>query len=560
MTQREITSILRQSRPPQILNDPGELSEKLGMTQELAQKINEISNQPQINILNDQPARKDVFGFDAIVRTLADIILSETTQTPITISVDGEWGTGKTSILRMLEVQARSLQYPCIWLNAWSLESADNLNAAIASGIKDEIELLGEQMRVRKEPLLERLSRVLSEAVVAFLSEFTLPALSTVSSGSGNLLKSASGLAKATLEREREITELATIVTTSHSFEQFIQPLLDLSGHEEPRLIVFIDDIDRALPDQVTTILKNLKLILEIPSCVFVLAMDMSIVARLIEEHYKSQGRNLSLMSLRNVERSNIQIFTGSEEMVGEGFGNKYLEKLVQIRVGVPALTRDAVYSYLDEIGIISEVLEIIRWAPDGEVLNPRRLKRYINWLSISLQLIMSVPKPTSFHNVTALRAMALQRDYPKIHKSLLNGSEPDLESFVARRNISKPSEANDFRSYIHKIPQNELIMFDEFVRRTPILEVDSSGYRSPQIDLYYNYEIGIKRLLQELGQAHPQYLNALVYEHRLLENIARSRQFGDTETGMSERSEIIHRLNELALSTLNVTFNDLYK
>ena len=64
-------------------------------------------------------------------------------------------------------------------------------------------------------------------------------------------------------------------------------------------------------------------------------------------------------MSLHNIKQT-----------IGEGFGNKYLEKLVQIRVAVPGLTRDAIYIYLDETGIIPEVLEILRGGMSNIVQN----------------------------------------------------------------------------------------------------------------------------------------------------------------------------------------------
>jgi hypothetical protein len=76
--------------------------------------------------------------------------------------------------------------------------------------------------------------------------------------------------------------------------------------------------------------------------------------------------------------------------------------------------------------------------------------------------------------------------------------------------------------------------------------------------DVYYRYEIGLRRLRGEMDQRYPRYLDLLIYEQRLGENIAEARLYGDTPTRSAERSEVIHRLNELALSALNESFNDL--
>lgn len=61
------------------------------------------------------------------------------------------------------------------------------------------------------------------------------------------------------------------------------------------------------------------------------------------------------------------------------------------------------------------------------------------------------------------------------------------------------------------------------------------------------------------LSQKLPRrYSEALVYQQRLQENIDKARLYGDTETRRAERSEIVHRLNTLAVSALNTPFNAL--
>jgi len=72
------------------------------------------------------------------------------------------------------------------------------------------------------------------------------------------------------------------------------------------------------------------------------------------------------------------------------------------------------------------------------------------------------------------------------------------------------------------------------------------------------DYDVGVRTLLARLGAAHPNYRDALVYQQRLNDNQGSARLFGDTETRRAERAEIIMQLNSLALTTLNVTFNEL--
>lgn len=76
--------------------------------------------------------------------------------------------------------------------------------------------------------------------------------------------------------------------------------------------------------------------------------------------------------------------------------------------------------------------------------------------------------------------------------------------------------------------------------------------------DNFAHYEIGLASLLTQIGQGHSRYVEGLGYQTRLKENIDGARHHGDSETRRSERSEIIGQLNNLALSVLGKSFNEL--
>lgn len=85
-----------------------------------------------------------------------------------------------------------------------------------------------------------------------------------------------------------------------------------------------------------------------------------------------------------------------------------------------------------------------------------------------------------------------------------------------------------------------------------------SACHRPETEDCYSRYEIGLRRLLEQLGADHPRYSEALTYQHRLIENIEQARRHGDTETLRAERSRIIEQLNRFALEEVGTPFNDL--
>jgi KAP family P-loop domain len=160
----------------------------------------------------------------------------------------------------------------------------------------------------RSEHLLAQVAREVQEETKkkANISRIALKIASFLAKGVASVVPGDSTLSTLTNAIETEanvkdrIEEIASVASTRSAFEDLIANLLDTDTkdtHSHPRLIVLIDDVDRALPDQIMTMLKNLKLILEVDRCVFLLGMDMVIVAHAIENFYKTRTTSVSLSS-----------------------------------------------------------------------------------------------------------------------------------------------------------------------------------------------------------------------------------------------------------------------
>jgi tRNA A37 threonylcarbamoyladenosine biosynthesis protein TsaE len=52
--------------------------------------------------LNDQETATDLLYYEAIAKTVVNLI-RKTPDAPVTIGVHGDWGAGKSSVLKMLE-------------------------------------------------------------------------------------------------------------------------------------------------------------------------------------------------------------------------------------------------------------------------------------------------------------------------------------------------------------------------------------------------------------------------------------------------------------------------
>ena len=95
----------------------------------------------------EENAERLEFEFEGLARTLADLALNRENDTPFTVVVRGDWGRGKTTLLK----RARAIldeegiggqnQRPVktLWFNAWKYPQEDSVLAGLLGGLLDEM-------------------------------------------------------------------------------------------------------------------------------------------------------------------------------------------------------------------------------------------------------------------------------------------------------------------------------------------------------------------------------------------------------------------------------------
>lgn len=82
--------------------------------------------------MGDQPAQDDALGFEPYVKAMADFLTNPLTIPPLTISIEGDWGTGKSSFMTQLEQLLLERGSLTIRFNAWRHDKHEELWAAFA--------------------------------------------------------------------------------------------------------------------------------------------------------------------------------------------------------------------------------------------------------------------------------------------------------------------------------------------------------------------------------------------------------------------------------------------
>src|ERR1043166_212325 len=85
-----------------------------------------ISDQPTKNL------KEDALGFSPYVEAVANFLTDPSTQPPLTISIEGEWGSGKSSFMLMLAALLKEKGQRTVAFNAWRHDKADSLWSAFA--------------------------------------------------------------------------------------------------------------------------------------------------------------------------------------------------------------------------------------------------------------------------------------------------------------------------------------------------------------------------------------------------------------------------------------------
>jgi GTPase SAR1 family protein len=316
---------------------------------------------------SDNETSQDLLGF----KVHADLIRSVVTNPkllPVTLGVFGDWGSGKTSIMKMLEHDLDPDNYPSgspekekyekiavLYFNGWLFEGYDDAKSALLSSILLQ---LGEHKRFGpriKEKVAGLLKSVNWMRVAKFgVKEIGLPALAAYITGGASIVPSLVGSGKKLLNsilphKENEKVENGEEESKSEfnweemikqdqskasamdvrTFRQDFENLLKETNIDS--LVVLIDDLDRCSNERIIENLEAIKLFLNVERTAFVIGADPRIVRHAIEVRYAQ-------MKFKE-ERDPIE---ASERLVTD-----YLEKLIQIPYRLPKLSPAEVESYM---------------------------------------------------------------------------------------------------------------------------------------------------------------------------------------------------------------------
>jgi len=122
---------------------------------------------------------------------------------------------------------------------------------------------------------------------------------------------------------------------------------------------VFIDDLDRCLPEKTIEILEVIKLFLDVPKCIFVIGVEKEVIEKGIEVRYKSKEQKIPIS------------------------GQDYIEKIIQIPFTLPPIREEDMADFIKNLGIGGREKGYVTIVAKYTGCNPRKVKLFLNVLRI---------------------------------------------------------------------------------------------------------------------------------------------------------------------------------
>jgi hypothetical protein len=352
--------------------------------------------------VNDQPTKDDQLGFGPYVEAIAAFLMHKDTRPPLTLSVEGEWGSGKSSFMLQLEERLGAMGAKTVWFNAWRHDKEEELWAAFAVDFTNKLAARAPRLRrwllhlklgylrfdwrhgwfpFAKSVVLLGLFVYLTVAIAkpwdpvgSPLRQFLDPSpasppadataqaprpkledLATLLIGVGGtagylllglivarkvgeIVGNPLQAGLARYVRDPRYKERSSFIDTFHC--DFDRLVRTYAGKD--RVVVFVDDLDRCEVPKAAELMQALNLLIsESAPVYYVLGLDRAKIAAGLAAKYEKLLPYLPAAGAAN----------GAVSFGGSAFGYAYLEKFIQLPFMVPRPTEMDVDKLLDSLG-----------------------------------------------------------------------------------------------------------------------------------------------------------------------------------------------------------------
>jgi nucleoside-triphosphatase THEP1 len=301
----------------------------------------------------NNPFSECKLGRESYARVLTDIV--NTYADGFVLAINNEWGTGKTTFVKMWRQQLKNEGFQTIYFNAWENDFDNNPLVALMSELeslsnytnREDFKSVIEKGAILVKNIAPILAKSLIKKYVVNIDDITLNVVENATKASTEIL-------------EEEIKEYTSKKKTIIEFRTELEKYVKQGNNAQP-LIFIIDELDRCRPNYSVEVLEQIKHFFSVSGIVFVLSFDKKQLGAAIKGFYGSETLN----------------------------SNEYLRRFIDLEYSIPKPDENLYSNYLYEYFGFKQVFEAT-----GRFNNQSFKADSTNFLRTSLLLF-------SFNNTT---------------------------------------------------------------------------------------------------------------------------------------------------------------
>lgn len=344
-------------------------------------------------------------------------------------NTDGHWalwslGVGKTSLMEQIRVKLdddNSTQ--TVWFDAWCHQFDEHPVIGLLHAMVADLEITG-MLKEDLKKTIYTIARALGSGIIK----------TTTHIDSKDIIEALSRYDEENFKIQEDRVRLFNY------FRELVSKVQTEKNGSGSRIVFFIDDLDRCMPDNALSVLEALKLYLNIEGCVYFLGLDRHTLEKSIRHQYEDHVDAVS-----------------------------YLDKIIQLPFNIPPIAPDSMKLFIQSLlpKALKDCEEILEHGIGG---NPRGVKRFINTLLLNHQLATTKELHNYQPRILALLLMIQYRNpdlyiryarKPSLMVNLIKNTEEsqslwdthniaydeDLEEVLKMSKLSDPEE---LKSYIY--------------------------------------------------------------------------------------------------------------
>jgi KAP family P-loop domain len=381
-----------------------------------------------VKILIDSPSVQPKLGFGAAASALAQIIRDSPPR--FAVGIFGDWGSGKTTLMdairRELGKTVVSVEF-----NAWRYEREPQLLIPLLDTVRGDLVAwaANKDADTRKLVLtvVGKVARIIRGLAAGLSGEVGLPGAVKVKYDVG---KSIDALTMSAKPEQPQSLYVA-------AYRELEQAFADLRAQGVAKIVVFVDDLDRCLPDNALDVLESMKLFFDLLGFVFVVGLDEAIVQRAVRTRFTEAP---SLAAGTTGAGAAVTVTPEAQ------LAMNYVKKIFQVPYRLPPVVTGQLHELLEamynEAELESGQREDFRSRAEPHLsylamrgrVNPREVKRFLNTYTLQTLVRPELERDV----VLPLQTLNFRYDWQVLYDAIL------IDSMLFRAALTRFRDEDD--------------------------------------------------------------------------------------------------------------------